>query len=656
MIMMETLSEINFPKILFIYDHDFLSFNTPIDPKAKYIEILRHIAQIKNSSRVKNHSIHWLASHPFPSVPFIEAASMLSAESLAKEIKYFKFVDVYADSLQTKRNQFLNLFGHLEREISKNKDVDNFIQIFVIDDLRELYSWCRINNFGISLFFNTLFQIINHPNFYLICISKPQITDWVDHNGDRKIRASFHNLLRIQSQASEIDIKFQWLVRPPSSAKLKSEYKKGTDTILSFFVSPQSIDDYHQEGQILTSILDYPEVRVCDLNLIMNENQTFSIEKKSEIIEKTMSLIQNYQVVAEKEREFKFSIIDDFSKYRLYSNSKLNFDSYEKKEEIRRRSNENDKLVNFIKHSIKLAAIQNQPAISHKENELDRNHTMDKIRSMIKEYDDLENDTNGNLTKDIDKLINHYFVFLGLDDDEILGIEDQCVSEEKWLKPFLALFIITSKLSYSSVKIDLKDSLRFALNHPQVNTWLSPYPKYNIYYNTWDAKKAVALSRKLPLTLNVLHPVLGLSYSKLDQILSKAQEGVLEVLAIPAGNDEYVITCKISVSNFEPIVMSTIGIGFYKISEELQPFLPHQFKTIIVESQFMRYQEDTINTKYKFKIINMEFSSFNKSNDLANKSWNKPTNLKLYMSELDVLIELNEKDQSSYIWKLKHLN
>ena len=63
-------------------------------------------------------------------------------------------------------------------------------------------------------------------------------------------------MLRVQAQASQIAIKFQWLVRPPASARLKSEYKNGTDTILSFVVSPQSFEEYEQDGLLISSILD----------------------------------------------------------------------------------------------------------------------------------------------------------------------------------------------------------------------------------------------------------------------------------------------------------------------------------------------------------------------------------------------------------------
>ncbi|OLS16963.1 MAG: hypothetical protein HeimC2_45410 [Candidatus Heimdallarchaeota archaeon LC_2] len=651
---MELHSENIVPKILFIYDHDFLSFNNPIDPRAKYIQILRHIRQIKDVTSAKSHSIHWLASHLFPSVPFIEAISMHSTENLAKEIKYFKFVDVDTDSFISKRNQFLNLFGHLERQISDIKENEDLIQLFVIDDLRELYTWSKENNFGLSLFFNTLFQIINFPNIYLICISRPQITDRVDQNGNRAVRASFHNLLRIQAQASQIEIKFQWLVRPPAGAKLKSEYKKGTDTILSFFVSPQNFEGYEQDGLLISSVLDNPEIRVCDMNLAMEENQTFSVSKKAEIIESTMALIQNYQRQAEKEREFSFSIVDDFTNYRLYTNSKLKMATSSTKSGIDRKTRAEDKLVNFIEYSLKLKEIKEKRIFALQGDEDKWQDQVETVSKLIDEHYKLVSITKETPTLLIGNILNKYYDLLGLDKEEILEIEILYKSQENWLRPFLALFQFTTKILYSNVKINVKDNLKFVLNHPQVQNWISQYPTSRIYYNTWDTKKAVVLARRIPYTLNILHPHLGISYSKLDQILLEAQEGDLEILVSPDRDDKYSITCRITTSNFEPVVFSTIGLHSFQISTDNKPFLPTEFETIISVVPFIKYRDSTISEKWKFKIINIEFSNFDRSHDLENISWNKPSRLKLYISEIDAVVELNEKD-NSYLWKLNHL-
>ena len=214
----------------------------------------------------------------------------------------------------------------------------------------------------------------------------------------------------------------------------------------------------------------------------------------------------------------------------------------------------------------------------------------------------------------IGNILNKYYNLLGLDKDEILAIEDLLNSQKNWLKPFLALFQFTTNILYSNVKIQVKDNLEFALNHPQVQNWLSRYPTSRIYYNTWDAKKAVVLARKIPLTLNILHPHLGISYSKLDQILLEALEGDLEIVVTPDRDDKYSINCRISIPNYEPIVFSTIGIHSYQISIDNKPFLPIEFKTIISVVPFIKYMENSISEKWKFKIINMEFSSFSVSN------------------------------------------
>ena len=171
--------------------------------------------------------------------------------------------------------------------------------------------------------------------------------------------------------------------------------------------------------------------------------------------------------------------------------------------------------------------------------------------------------------------------------NEILRINNTVYKQEQWLKPFLALFLVTFNNLYSNVKIKIKDYLKVALKHPQIRNWLGKYPVSKNHYNTYDTKKSVVLARKLPYTLNIIHPYLGLSYLRLNQILSKASEGKLEISVTNVREEEYHISCRLTMPDIEPIISYAIGIQGYEFTPNLVPFLPtkvihYEFNFIIL--------------------------------------------------------------------------
>ncbi|OLS21222.1 MAG: hypothetical protein HeimC2_34400 [Candidatus Heimdallarchaeota archaeon LC_2] len=640
----------DFPKILFVYDHDFLSPMTPLDPRVKYLAILKQINQIKEKTTHKKLSIHWLVSHSFPSVPFIEAISMLGEERFAKSIQYYKFVDFKTETLFSKRNQLMNLFGHLERQLETIEE--DQIQLFILDDLYELSKWNKASNFGPTVFYNTLAQIINDTNCYVICLSKPQITDWVDQFGNRKIRAHHHNIIRRQAISSQMQIKFMWLIRPPLLVKLKTENKKGTDTIVSLTLVPQTNDEFDEIGFNFAEIMDLPQTQVCEVNLGLNENLTFQEKKKEEIINSTIALIQNYQIPVQMEREFHFEEIPDIDEYRIYRNPNLTDKTSAQKQMIMRKSHENSKLVYFVKYSLKLNSMRKLD-ISYFNNK--NKSALKETSLLISEYEVLYLENNETSDHLIDDMLMIYYDLLQLDQNEIFIINEIGNKHKEWIKPFLALFLYEVRNLYKEVKIDVEAILTSAIQDPQIINWLSKYKSSSIYYNKYDSKKAISLAKKLPYTLTIVHPRLGVSYLKLDKMLSDTAEGELEILLTKVEGEQYFLLARISIDSIDPIIFDSMPIETSKFNADTKIFLPTNFSTNITDFiPFDKSNEYSVYEIWKLKLIGSKFSEFKESVDLQNiqdKDWNKPLYLKLYIPGIDVVIKIKE-DKGQYNWNI----
>ncbi len=588
-----------------VISHDFLYPMQSIDPSIIHVVFFKYIDFYRSNNT--DSDIIWISSS-LPNLQFIDSIryleTMEKTPDFLDEIQFYKLPE-YSELISHQRQRVETLVNELEK-IRKN----NRITLLVIDDMDQMIKSNIAGSIGIDQVFAMLFHTLKKSKISMVYHSPAVPSDFVTTTGERKILPRWiHSINKVKP--GQIDMVFHWVVRPPKSAKLKTEERYGRYTIVRYNSRPGKEKIMIDEEDLM--ITDLAE----GLNPVFIPGKSKRIKK--ELLDLLLSAPE-YQTSMHKRGDQDI----DIKLFRVPRTAKQSVSKF------RSRTPRLSNSIWIMKYTCALKSVQKNPGVRQLHEKIDYIWPSDFDRRYTKQ--------------DLHKLHLQYMGALGLGDTEIYEVLDYFEMNSRylgqdWLIAFVASFVYwwKSKRNWEVLDRDqMIELISSALSNQIINSWV----RGSIIY---DGKKVATLARKLSKSISLTDPLFNQNIDRVQRFIETRPEGSIEIITHTM-KDSYFAIGKIIILNIPGIASYTMVRQMesdaelhdeFHASLELTPFeslyeaiLVHEGSKIrrvnfVIIELLKEYNKDTLKMEFTELIILVENTIYRITRDGVNFTWKR---------------------------------
>jgi hypothetical protein len=497
------------PRVVELITHDFIEPMLGIDPMINYLGLLRCVEDFQHSTAK---TVIWVTTrNHFPPLSFLEACEVLKRNEINIKFSSIKFLR-YDQSIG--ENQLDNTL----KTILKTENVPSLL---VIDDLDQLIregTYLKKFKFRINQFYLTIAQAIRFKEvLHIIYLVRAKSTGSVNMYGERVVQSPWlYHFQRIM-YFHRITNQQLWLVRPPPSAKRKSEYKFGFKSVVVFGAIPY-LETWQEKLDPSDHPVDKPYPKVLDVNFGLQKHPDFPIHppiKKGAknveefVIQSTTSLCKrswrgerwDYIWEMEKDGDRKSLI-----KFHKHITDIIKSDKTKKQQNILKEPQIPSRVI-IPKASWKKPVNLIKYAISRNYIEIDANTRS----TLLQEINSIKSNPN---QEKVLEVCSEFKSALRV--TENFHQIESYRKKNMWLLPFIAIIIYLFRKKYSKHWLSTNQIIELAFQNKKLMSWMNLRTIFN-------ASSAAALARKIAGSIKNEHPLLGVDENDVDKFLDDSE-------------------------------------------------------------------------------------------------------------------------------------